>query len=252
MTVPRVPGGAAIVTGGSSAIGRAIALRLAADGAPVVVADLREDPREGGPPTHELIRERGGTATFVPTDVTKVGDLAAMVAAADELGGVDVLVNNAGLLRAGKLVDVTEDDFDALMAVNVRGAYFAAQAAVRSMHAGERGGVILNLSSVAGLHGMRGLSAYATAKGAVRLMTYSLAQELGRRGIRVCALHPGTIDTSMTRVDVPTAGIEQQIPLGRIGTPDEVANAAAFLVGDQAAFVSGASLTIDGAELSAG
>lgn len=242
----------AIVTGGASAIGRAIALRLAEDGAAIVVADLREDPREGGTPTHEVIRERGGTATFVPTDVSDTADLAAMVEEAEALGGVDILVNNAGLLRAGRLVDFSEEDFDALMSVNVRGVFFACQAAARAMLAAQRPGVIVNLSSVAGLHGMKGLSAYSTAKGAVRLMSYSLADELGRRGIRVCALHPGIIDTSMTRVDVPVADAERIIPLGRKGTPEDVAEAVAFLASDRAGFVSGASLTIDGAELAAG
>jgi NAD(P)-dependent dehydrogenase (short-subunit alcohol dehydrogenase family) len=245
-------GRVAIVTGGASAIGRAIALRVAADGARVVVADVRDDPREGGTPTHEVIREHGGEAVFVRTDVSDLGDLEAMVEAAEQYGGVDLLVNCAGLLRAGRLVDFAEADFDALMAVNVKGLYFACQAATRSMVAAKRPGVIINLSSVAGLHGMKGLSAYAGAKGAVRLLSHSLAQELGSRGIRVCTLHPGVIDTSMTRVDVPVDGIEAGIPLGRKGTTDDVANAVAFLASDQASFVSGASLTIDGAELSAG
>jgi NAD(P)-dependent dehydrogenase (short-subunit alcohol dehydrogenase family) len=252
MSANSLTGRVAIVTGGASAIGRAIALRLADDGAAVVVADLREDPREGGQPTHELIRERGGVAEFVRTNVSDAAELAAMVDAAGALGGVNILVNNAGLLRAGRFVEFSEADFDALMAVNVKGVFFAAQAAARAMLAAKRPGVIVNLSSVAGLHGMKGLSAYCTAKGAVRLLSYSLAQELGSRGIRVCALHPGVIDTSMTRVDVATVDAERAIPLGRKGTPEDVAEAVAFLVSDRAAFVSGASLTIDGAELAGG
>lgn len=257
MTAPQGTGGllegkVAIVTGGSSAIGRAVALRFAAEGArAVVVADLQPEPREGGRPTHELVQEAGTETVFVRTDVSSPADTAAMVEAAEQFGGVDVLVNNAGVLRFGKLVDVSEADYDLLMDVNVKGVMFACQAAVRSMTAAERPGVIINLSSVGGLHGVPGISVYCAAKGAVRLLTYSLAQELGRKGIRVCALHPGVIDTSMTKVDVPV-GDRELPPVGRVGQPDDVAQAAAFLASNRAGFVSGASLTVDGGELSMG
>ncbi|HEX3613237.1 MAG TPA: glucose 1-dehydrogenase [Sporichthyaceae bacterium] len=244
-------------TGGSSAIGRAIAVQFAAAGACMVVADVRAEPREGGAPTHELIRSAGGSAVFVPTDVTVVAELQHMVAEAERLGGVDILVNNAGLLRAARLIDMTESDYDAVLDVNLRGVFFAAQAAARAMIAADRPGVIVNLSSIGGLQGVPGISAYCAAKGAVRLLTYSLAKELGPRGIRVCALHPGVIDTSMTRVDVPVprgadgpAG--RDVPLRRLGTPEDVAKAAVFLASDEAAFVTGASLTVDGGQLCMG
>jgi len=250
-------GKVAIVTGGSSAIGRAIAVRFAAAGASVVVADVRPEPREGGAPTHEVIRAAGGIAHFVPTDVTVVADLKRMVAEAESLGGVDVLINNAGLLRAARLVDMTEADYDAVMDVNLRGVFFAAQAAARAMIAAERPGVIVNLSSIGGLQGVPGISAYCAAKGAVRLLTYSMAKELGPRGIRVCALHPGVIDTSMTRVDVPVPRDDagpagRDIVLRRLGTPQDVAAAALFLASDEAAFVTGSSLTVDGGQLCMG
>ena len=252
----RLAGRVALVTGGASAIGRAICLRLAADGAAVVVADQREDPREGGTPTHEVIRERGGVARFVGTDVTSVADLQHAVAVADDLGGLTILVNNAGMMRAAPLVDATEEDFDALMAVNVRGAFFASQAAVRSLQARGAGGVIVNLSSMGGLQGMPGIAAYCAAKGAVRLMTYALAKELGPSGIRVCALHPGVIDTSMTRLDVraldDSRPVDPAVALGRHGDPEDIAGAAAFLASDDAGFVTGASLTVDGGQLSIG
>lgn len=246
-------GKVAVVTGGASAIGRAVALRFAAEGArAVVVADLREDPREGGTPTHELIRQSGTDAVFLRTDVRSVRDTQAAVEAAEQFGGVDVLVNNAGLLRAAKIVDVTEDEYEALMDVNVKGVVFASQAAVRSMTAARRSGVIINLSSIGGLHGSPGIAVYSAAKGAVRLLTYSLAKELGRKGIRVCALHPGVIDTSMTQLDVPVGDATAAVPLGRVGTPEDIAGAAAFLASDLAGFVTGASLTVDGGELAIG
>ncbi|MEU3458050.1 SDR family oxidoreductase [Micromonospora sp. NPDC006766] len=254
----RLDGKVTIVTGGSSAIGRAIALRFADEGArAVIVADRREDPREGGTPTHELIREGGSEAVFVQTDVTDLRDLQRAVEAAESFGGVDVLVNNAGLLRSGRLVDMTEADYDAIMDVNVKGVFFASQAAVRSMRNGRRPGVIINLSSMGGLQGMPGISAYCAAKGAVRLLTYSLAKELGKHGIRVCALHPGVIDTSMTRVDVPAvddseSSIDPNVALRRLGTPQDIAGAAVFLASDEATFITGSSLTIDGGQLCIG
>lgn len=250
-------GKVALVTGGSSAIGRAIAFRFADEGARVVVADVREDPREGGKPTHEVICDRGGEAVFVETDVTEAADLRKAVEVAESFGGVDILVNNAGLLRSGRLVDMTEADYDAVMDVNVKGVFFASQAAAQSMTAARRPGVIINLSSMGGLQGMAGISAYCAAKGAVRLLTYSLAKELGSRGIRVCALHPGVIDTSMTRIDVPVVNdsdgsVDPTVALGRVGTPEDIAGAAVFLASDAARFITGSSLTIDGGELCIG
>lgn len=252
----RLDGRVAIVTGGSSAIGRAVALHFAGAGARVVVADLRDEPREGGEPTHELIRAGGGQAQFVKADVRDLGDLRRAVTAAEALGGVDVLVNNAGLLRGGALVEMTESDYDAVMDVNVKGTYFASQAAARSMVAAGRGGVILNLSSIGGLTGIAGISAYSAAKGAIRLLTYSLAKELGPHGIRVCALHPGVIDTSMTRVDIPAlradGSADRDVVLGRVGTVEDVARAALFLASNDAAFITGSSLTVDGGQLCIG
>lgn len=247
-------GKVAIVTGGSSAIGRAIALRLARSGAAVVVADLQPAPREGGQPTHELITAAGGRAQFVRMDVAQPNGLDPCLELAAEWGGLDVLVNNAGILRAGSFLEFAEADYDAVMNVNVKGAFFMAQAAVRAMVQAERGGVIINLSSIGALQGMPGLAAYSAAKGAIRALTYSLAKELGKHQIRVCALHPGVIDTSMTRVDVPVKdeGVPRGVPLRRRGVPEDVADAAAFLAGDAAAFITGTSLVIDGGQLSIG
>lgn len=220
----------------------------------MVVADLRKEPREGGTPTREAIGAAGGQAVFVRTDVSVQADREAAVRAAEGLGGLDVLVNNAGvLLPASRFTDVTEDDFDLTMGVNLKGAYFTAQAAVRAMVAARRPGVILNLSSIGGLQGVPGLSAYCAAKGAVRLMTYALATELGPRGIRVCSLHPGAIDSAMTRTDVPVGDDSGAgVPLRRMGRPDDIAGAAVLLASDLAGFVTGASLTVDGGQLAIG
>lgn len=254
----RLDGKVAVVTGGSSAIGRAVAIRFAEAGAAaVVVADLQEHPREGGDPTHEVIRAAGGKAEFVRTNVTNPADLHHAIEVADAFGGVDVLVNNAGLLRAARLLDMTEADYDAVLNVNLKGVFFACQAAARSMVAANRRGVIVNLSSIGGLQGVPGISAYCAAKGAVRTLSYSLAKELGPRGIRVCALHPGVIDTSMTRVDVPVptgadGAAGRDVVLRRLGTPEDVAGAALFLVSDEASFITGSSLTVDGGQLCIG
>lgn len=245
-------GKVAVITGAASGMGRAFARAFAEAGAKaVVIADVIEEPREGGATAVELVREAGAEAVFVRTDVTKPEQLAAAVAATEQFGGLDVFVNNAGIFRFKPIVEVTEADYDTLLGINLKGTYFGAQAAAKAFAAQraaepERGGVIINMSSVAGIQGNAGLSLYHASKGAVRLLTYSLADELGPIGVRVNAIHPGTIDTLMTRSDVPVFD-RATTPLGRNGRPDEVAQAAVFLASDMASFVSGTSLVVDGA-----
>lgn len=237
----------ALVTGGASGIGRATGLALARAGLTVVVADLAPDPREGGTPTVEAIRAGGGRAEFVRCDVTDAGDREAAVAAAEGLGGLDVLVNNAGLFAMGDFLDVTPEDYDRLEAVNVRAVFFMTQAAVRVM-APRRRGAIVNLSSTAGLVGTARASTYCSTKFAVRGLTYSLAAELAPLGIRVNAVHPGLVETAMTTADVDALSPEHlaAIPMGRPATPNEVAGMVALLASDAASFVTGASLPVDG------
>lgn len=247
-----VQGAVAVVTGASSGNGRAIAERFAQEGATaVVVADLREDPREGGPATTELVERAGAQAAFVRTDVSSVGDLRNAVAAADAWGGVTVMVNNAGIFRSEEFLDVTEEAYDQLMDVNVKGTYFGAQAAARSMVEGGRSGSIVNLSSIAGLRGSGYSPTYNTSKGGVRLLTMSLAESLGQRGIRVNAIHPGLITTAMGNEDVPHDPDEyvRTVPLGRLGTAVDVADAAVWLASDLASWVNGTSVTVDGGGL---
>ena len=243
---------AAVVTGGSSGIGRGIALEFARQGADVVVADVREEPKEEGDPTHEVIEaETDREATFVECDVTAVADLEAAVEAAEEFGGIDVMVNNAGIWRPEEFLEVTEEEYEQLMDINTKGTYFGCQvAAERMVESG--GGSIINLSSINGIFGNGGHPTYSVSKGGIALLTYSLAHGLGGEGIRVNAIHPGAINTNIGPEDTEqtsdeqAAQLRQMIPLGRQGEPEDIAGAAVFLASDLAGYVTGESLVVDG------
>lgn len=242
----------AVVTGATSGIGRAIALTYADHGADVVIADRREAPREGGSPTQAVIEaETDASAAFVACDVTVVEDLRAAVAAADKFGGVDIMVNNAGVWVAEAFTEVDEETFARVVDVNVKGVFFGAQAAARRMME-TGGGTIVNMSSVAGIEGGAGYVIYSTTKGAVRLMTYSLAATLGPAGIRANAIHPGPTETQMTAEDMPFVGTDraerylQSVPSRRLAQPADVADVATFLASDLADYVNGESILVDG------
>ncbi len=239
----------ALITGASSGIGRAIALRFAHAGADVVVADIRDDPREGGDPTHERIEaETDQRAAFVETDVSVVGDIDDAVATAtDEFGGLDVMVNNAGVFTASTPIEtVDEAEYDWLMDINLKGVYFGSKLAAEAMR-GDGGGSIVNLSSVAGLVGYPNASTYCASKGGITNLTRELALELGPDGIRVNAINPGVIETAMTTEDEAVAGtMEERIPLRRDGQPGDVADAALFLASDESSYVTGHNLVVDG------
>src|SRR5438552_7730720 len=248
-----VEGKVAVVTGGASGLGRAIAIRFAEEGAAaVVVADVRKAAREGGDPTTTIVQAAGAKSVFVETDVRKVDNLRRAVAAADQFGGIDIMVNNAGVAMQEDFFSMTEEDYDRVMDINVKGVYFGAQAAALAMRG--RGGVIINMSSVGGIRGGKSLIAYCSSKGAVRLMTYGLADMLGPEGIRVNAIHPGLMDTAMNRSDLGYVGPDGEglvgdIPLERTGQPRDIGNAAVYLASDLGSYVSGTSLVVDGGRL---
>jgi NAD(P)-dependent dehydrogenase (short-subunit alcohol dehydrogenase family) len=247
-------GQVALITGAASGIGRATARAFAAHGAAaVVIADVRSEPREGGRTTVELVQDAGAAAQFVETDVSRPADLVQAVAVAESLGGLTTMVNCAGIFRREEFFDVTEESYDAMLAVNVRGTFFGCQAAAQAMR--HRGGSIVNLASVASYRGSVGHATYHASKGAVQALTYALARDLAPFGIRVNAVHPGAVDTSMLRVDdpvLPSIDVATAFPLGRPASVDDIANAVVYLASDLATYVSGASLTVDGATGSSG
>ncbi len=237
-----------VVTGGASGIGREICLHAADHGANVVVADLRESPRLGGVPTHEAIREETHReAAFVECDVTVPADLDRAAETAEEFGGLDVFVNNAGIFRRESYMEIDEADYDEMMAVNAKGPFFGGQAAARHMDEG----AIVNVSSIAALHGNGDHPVYDASKAAVSNLTKSMADALGP-DIRVNAVLPGVIETAMTTEDVPTVGTEREqryegdIPAERFGEPADVARAVVYLASDMADYVTGAELVVDG------
>ncbi|AJF25890.1 SDR family oxidoreductase [Haloarcula sp. KBTZ06] len=240
----------AVVTGGASGFGRAICRRYAEHGADVIIADRQQDPREGGKPTHELVEaETDQTAHFVECDVTNPDDLEVAVTAAEELGGIDIMVNNAGISEIADFYETTEEDYDRLMDVNTKGVFFGAQVATEAMRE-NGGGTVINMSSSGGIRGTGLLVNYCTSKGAVRLFTYALADRLSNYDIRVNAIHPGYSKTQMfedERIDDTTKMmLKELIPSGRFGEPEEIADVATFLASDMASYVNGESVVVDG------
>jgi L-rhamnose 1-dehydrogenase len=240
-----------VVTGAASGIGRAIAIASARHGAKaVIVSDITELPREGGHPTTDAIEALSAAARFHRTDVTNRAEVDALVDSADEFGGVDVMVCNAGITLAADGADVAEDDYRRLMAVNLDGVLFSAQAAARTMKAHGRAGSIVLMASMGGIVGAGFTVAYSTSKGGVVLMAKALADALGPEGIRVNSICPGVIDTDLVRNTAALAdaaeGFRQRTPLRRLGNPSEIGDAVAWLGSDLSSFVTGSALLVDG------
>ncbi|MBI1179495.1 MAG: glucose 1-dehydrogenase [Alphaproteobacteria bacterium] len=259
----RLKGKVALVTGGARGIGAAIAAAMAAEGASVVLSDVLA---EAGDATATTIRVEGGQALFVQHDVTSEVDWhAALDAAESEFGGLDVLVNNAGLFLSRRLEDTGVDEMNRMLAVNVVGLMLGCKLALPRLarRAGrwEGGGSIVNLSSVAGLVGASFQTVYSMTKGAVRLFTKSLAMECGDLGlaVRVNSIHPGVIETDMGQAvakgQMEARGMDEARvrrfllaghPVGRLGRPKDVADAAVFLASEESGFMTGSELVVDG------
>jgi L-rhamnose 1-dehydrogenase len=242
-----------VVTGGSSGIGRGIALVAARHGAKaIVVADLTEEPREGGLPTAQEVKALGAEAVFHRTDVSKRDDVDALVEACIPYGGVDVMACNAGIMVASDGVHVPATDVEALMAVNLYGVLYTAQAAIKQMLELKKKGSVVIMSSGAAFFGHGSTVAYAASKGAVVQIAKSLADGVGPMGIRVNAVCPGVVDTVLVRGEETadthdsSAGFLQTAPLRRIGEPAEVGEAVAWLGSDCSSYVTGVALPVDG------
>jgi NAD(P)-dependent dehydrogenase (short-subunit alcohol dehydrogenase family) len=254
--VGRLAGKSIVVTGGSSGLGRAMALRFAAEGADVIVGDVREEPREGGLPTAELIARDGGRGAFVMADAASAADVDLLVQTAVERSGrLDVMVPNA--ILAGRhsrgLLETSEEDWDAILAVGLRGVFLACRSAVRQMleqaPVGDARGRIVAISSQHGMVGPPGHVAYAAAKGGVVNLTRQIAVDFGRRGIVCNAIAPGKILTAPAdEPETPEtlAYSHARTPFHRLGRPEDVASLAVFLASDECTYMSGANVMVDG------
>ena len=239
-------GKVALVTGGALGIGQAIAFRLAEAGASVMIADINQDAAYQ---TAEQIKSSGGKAASIYSDTSNVAEAPKVVqSTVDTLGGLDILVNNAGVYPVATLLQLTEATWDKVLDVNLKGYVFYAQAAAQQMIKAGRGGRIVNVASIDGLHPGLGLLAYDSSKGGVVMLTKSLALELGQHKIRVNAIAPGYIQTPGTAsngadfIDL----FKARVPLGRLGEPDDVAKLALLLASDLTDYMTGDILVADG------
>ncbi len=242
----RLDGRVAIVTGASGGIGRAIALGLAAEGAAVVVHYATR--RESAEAVREAITSRGGRAAVVQADLSTPGGARALVAAAlQAFGRVDILVNNAGALRDTLVLRMSEDDWRAVLDVNLTSAFFCTKAVLREF-VRQHSGRIINIASVVAEVGNPGQANYVAAKAGLIGLTKAVAREVASRGITVNVVAPGYIQAGMTESlrEEQMAALLEQVPLGRAGKPEEVAAAVVFLASDDAAYITGQVLNVDG------
>lgn len=241
----RVKDKVVIITGSGGGIGKETALLFAKEGAKVVVADVNE---EGGAETVENIKKEGGEAFFAKLDVSSRDQIKQVVKnTIEKYGKIDVLINNAGIIQDALVVKMTEEQWDKVVNINLKGPFNCIQAVVEQM-INQGSGVIINISSIVALYGNVGQTNYAATKAGLIGMTKTLAKELGKKGIRVNAVAPGFIYTPMTAT-VPEKILEmmkEKTPLRRLGKPEDVANTLLFLSSDEASFINGAVISVDG------
>lgn len=239
-------GKCALVTGASRGIGRAVALRLASEGAKVALNFAGNEAAANA--VRQEIEAAGGQAILVQADVASEAAVQEMVQkTADAFGRIDVLVNNAGITRDGLLARMKEEDWDAVLSTNLKGVFLTTKAVAKLMMK-QRAGRIVNMASVVGVTGNAGQANYSAAKAGVIGFTKTIAKELASRGVTANAVAPGFIDTDMTSVlsDKAKEAALSGIPLGRMGTPEDIADAVLFLVSDRASYITGQVLHVDG------
>ncbi|HXM68928.1 MAG TPA: SDR family NAD(P)-dependent oxidoreductase [Candidatus Acidoferrum sp.] len=256
MAGSQLQGKVALITGGAGGIGRAAALLFAREGAAVSIADL---DKGAGLQVVREISSAGGRAIFECANLTRAADCKRVVERTmREFGGIHVLFNNAGIIRRASVVEISEDDWDAVMAINVKSIFLMCREVIPIMAKAGRGSII-NTASGWGLAGGPRAAAYCASKGAVVLMTKAMAIDHGRQNIRVNCICPGDTDTAMLRHEARQLGEPEERflsesanrPLGRMGKPEEIAQAALYLASDAASFVTGTSLVVDGGGLAA-
>ena len=236
----------AVVTGASRGIGRAIALKLASEGAAVIVN--YNGSEEKALEVKQEIEAAGGRADICQCDVSDYGKCEGFIAEIiKEYGQIDILVNNAGITRDGLLMKMSEEDFDAVINANLKGCFNTIKAVSRQMLK-QRAGRIINITSVSGILGNAGQANYAASKAGIIGLTKTMARELASRGITVNAVAPGFVDTDMTQVlpDSVKEAATAQIPLGRFGKPEDIANMVAYLASEKAAYITGQIISVDG------
>ena len=245
----RLEGKVAIVTGSDRGIGRGIAISLAKEGCNVIV-NSHKDVKEGSDVVNE-ITNLGSDAIFAVADVSNEKDVKNLVEKSiKKFGKLDIFVNNAGILVSGSVRELTEKDWERQMAVNLKGVFFGTKYSVEQMIKQGKGGRIINISSIAGLVGFPGISAYCASKGGVTEFTREVALDCAKYAITVNAINPGVIVTDMTKgmLEDPATSksLLENTPIGRFGQPEDIGNAAVFLALDASSFITGHNLVVDG------